>query len=667
LVGQQIRLLILLPGPFGTSLYVQLENAILAQNSIPDFEALSYTWGSPDQPVNIFINITFLPVRALPITQNLECALQHLRYIDRPRVLWIDAICVNQQDVQERSKQVPRMTDIYSLAKNVLVWVGPESDNSVLALDILRDLSTRFEVDFQGHMLMPPKGITSSQLDRESHWWDTKQTLPYTKVELMPLCHLFGRPWFERLWIQQEIRLAQSSVLMCGFHKLSWPAFRKAAEALWLKAVDDKEIGLLTYGPIFKERRKHVRALCTGGLYRSFEDLLTLTRRCKCTDPRDRVYALLGLLDQKYDIVPNYEKPVTEVYQDMFLAFTKKQRAYGNLKLLAYCEMHDPASDIPSWVPDWSRENKCEPLMTSDGLGATGFSNVDVCLLDNGILRVNGVEVANISVVFPTQLSAESTVNDFTVVLKTILPPSMTHLETFEKRLEILYRTLCCDSFSDVLEDQDSAILPDRREAKMGLRDILRSNWGTKISLSKGIFKYLDYALGYCRYRSIFSTTKGAIGLGPPLAASGDVIVLLPGCFSPMVLRPLQAWHEGLPITRYRVVGECYLQDLMVGKAILGEFPSGYEHVTTFLEDENNFFDAYRYRPSGKIHPEDPRFKRFQTETGEDGIRKVFVRENFDSAETPKIEAGIKMKVSGLDDAEEILAMGIDVQSFELI
>jgi hypothetical protein len=64
---------------------------------------------------------------------------------------------VNQQDIQERSKQVPRMTDIYSLTKNVLVWAGPEADNSTLTLDVLRDLSTKVEVDFKGAMLMPPK------------------------------------------------------------------------------------------------------------------------------------------------------------------------------------------------------------------------------------------------------------------------------------------------------------------------------------------------------------------------------------------------------------------------------------------------------------------------------------------------------------------------------
>jgi hypothetical protein len=557
------------------------------------------------------------------------------------------------------------MTDIYSLTKNVLVWVGPEAENSTLALDVLRDLSTKVEVDFKGHMLMPPKGVSSSRRTPESHWWHTKQPLPYTKVELMPLCHLFGRPWFERLWIQQEIRLAQSAVLICGFHKLSWPAFRKAAETLWLKTVDDKEIGLLTYGPIFRERRRHVRALCTGGLFPSFGDLLTQTRRCKCTDPRDRIYALLGLLDQKYDIIPDYEKPVAEVYQDMFTSYMKKQHTYGNLKLLAYCEMHDPASNGPSWVPDWSRENKCEPLMTSDGLGATGFSNSDVSVIDNHILRVMGVEVAKISGVFPTQLSAASTVDDFVIALKAILPQRMTLLETFEQRLEIFYRTLCCDSFSDSLED--SAMLPNRREAKSRLKDILKSDWGTKISLSKGTFKYLDYALGYCRYRSIFSTTDGVIGLGPPLATSADVIALLPGCFSPMALRPLQMWHRGNPVTRYQVVGECYLQNLMEGKAVLGEFPHGYERVTTFVEEENSFFDAYRYRPSGKIHLEDPRFKGFRSEPGEDGIRKVFVKEDLTSGEIARSGVGIKMKVSGLDDAEEVLVVGVDIRPYELI
>jgi len=243
----------------------------------------------------------------------------------------------------------------------------------------------------------------------------------------------------------------------------------------------------------------------------------------------------------------------------------------------------------------------------------------------------------------------------------------MTLLETFEQRLEIFYRVLCCDSFSDSLED--SAILPNRREAKSGLKDILRSDWGTKISLSKGTFKYLDYALGYCRYRAIFSTTDGVIGLGPPLATGADVIALLPGCFSPMVLRPLQMWHSGNPITRYRVVGECYLQNLIEGKVVLGEFPHGYERVTTFVEEENKFFDAYRYCPSGKIHLEDPRFKRFRSEPGEDGIRKVFVMGDLARGEIAfaRSRAGIKMKVSGLDDAEEVLAVGVDIRPYELI
>jgi hypothetical protein len=105
----------------------------------------------------------------------------------------------------------------------------------------------------------------------------------------------------------------------------------------------------------------------------------------------------------------------------------------------------------------------------------------------------------------------------------------------------------------------------------------------------------------------------------------------------------------------------------MEGKVVLGEFPHGYERVTTFVEEENNFFDAYRYRPSGKIHLEDPRFKRFRSEPGQDGIRKVFVKEDLASGEVARSSAGIKMKVSGLDDAEEVLAVGVDIRPYELI
>ena len=95
-------------------------------DDIIEYEALSYTWGGTDKPYEIEIN-----GRRMPVTKNLSLALRHLRYPGRDRILWIDAICINQNNNEERGHQVQQMASIYKKAEQVIVWLGratPETD-----------------------------------------------------------------------------------------------------------------------------------------------------------------------------------------------------------------------------------------------------------------------------------------------------------------------------------------------------------------------------------------------------------------------------------------------------------------------------------------------------------------------------------------------------------
>jgi hypothetical protein len=95
----------------------------------PAFEALSYAWGSDSYHHVVYVDSPTaegVSPMTMSIRKNLANALSHLRYADRDRVLWIDAICINQHDLQERGLQVPRMTDIYKYANRVVVWLGTE-------------------------------------------------------------------------------------------------------------------------------------------------------------------------------------------------------------------------------------------------------------------------------------------------------------------------------------------------------------------------------------------------------------------------------------------------------------------------------------------------------------------------------------------------------------
>jgi hypothetical protein len=118
-----IRLLVLWPGSKFTPIQGHLIVSPLLQ--CPPYEALSYTWGNPAEksPINISGAV-------FSAQRNLKSALHHLRYPDKVRILWVDALCINQSDNEEKSVQVARMGDIYRNAEQTTVWLGEAEDDS---------------------------------------------------------------------------------------------------------------------------------------------------------------------------------------------------------------------------------------------------------------------------------------------------------------------------------------------------------------------------------------------------------------------------------------------------------------------------------------------------------------------------------------------------------
>ncbi|QPC64312.1 hypothetical protein HYE67_006543 [Fusarium culmorum] len=129
LLPQEIRVLELEPGAIGENLVGNIRHKVLSpkDNEIPKFEALSYTWGGPSQPQLISLRndptsdnlVSTSKMIPLNIGNNLAVALRALRLPTGRRVLWCDQICINQADLEERSRQVQRMSDVYSFADRV--------------------------------------------------------------------------------------------------------------------------------------------------------------------------------------------------------------------------------------------------------------------------------------------------------------------------------------------------------------------------------------------------------------------------------------------------------------------------------------------------------------------------------------------------------------------
>ncbi|KAI1662261.1 HET-domain-containing protein [Daldinia decipiens] len=273
------------------------------------FEALSYCWAGEtnnnDKSKSIFIG-AFWDI--IPITRNCDSALRLLLSKGHLNI-WVDSICIDQEDPYERSHQVSIMRDIYSKASQVLVYIGPTADDSNDAMYALNMLSGAAEPD-----------LSSSQK--------------------LGLERLFKRRYFSRVWVIQEIIMARKVTLYCGDKSISWTSFsdlkvpyRYTHNVPWL----------LEYGQGNNNRTSELDGLL---------QLLDATSSCQASDPRDNVFAVLGLLRNSIfeGLAPDYLLSKEEVYIGIASYLILR---HGKTEILLYPKGHSPNS-LPTWVPDWS-------------------------------------------------------------------------------------------------------------------------------------------------------------------------------------------------------------------------------------------------------------------------------------------------------------------------
>ncbi|KAG9503330.1 hypothetical protein J7337_006175 [Fusarium musae] len=195
----QIRLLHLLPAKESTNpIACRLEVVAFEEN--PVYEALSYCWGD-----NTLLQGTKCNNEAFQVTESLFSGLQHLRNDHTERTLWIDAICINQNDLEERQSQVKLMKDIYTKSERVVIWLGPDPP--------LME-STTFPDEIKNDFVRPNEAKKGA-------------------------IAVLTRPWWTRTWTVQEMVLAPSAIIMCGH--LSAPASeaRRACADDLMHAVKD--------------------------------------------------------------------------------------------------------------------------------------------------------------------------------------------------------------------------------------------------------------------------------------------------------------------------------------------------------------------------------------------------------------------------------------------
>ncbi|POS70143.1 hypothetical protein DHEL01_v211464 [Diaporthe helianthi] len=154
--------------------------------------------------------------------------MRHLRYPQKPRKLWIDAICIDQESLEEREEQVAIMSRIYENASRVVVWLGNGSEDSDLAMCQLAYLGRQVTLTKDNWLMSPPGA-------EEPHWCESACSVPYSEGTWSAIARLLERSWFSRIWIIQEIQLAAiGAIIQCGREQMLWSCFRSAVTCLWV-------------------------------------------------------------------------------------------------------------------------------------------------------------------------------------------------------------------------------------------------------------------------------------------------------------------------------------------------------------------------------------------------------------------------------------------------
>jgi hypothetical protein len=391
LLGErEIRLMILDPGETSDPLVCHLRREQLSV--LLQFDALSYEWKEHQG----FTDIACNSVR-LGITLNLATALRALRLRNSPRVLWADAVCINQADREEKSKQIPLMREIYASARSVLTWLGPSFRGVQEAFKIfpylalvgierhptgrpdtekIEDIMAAniMERPKHGSIIRSPWDVVHISHDRDSITRQTIKRHPELEDDTLfefdndetwkAIDKLFGDSYFQRSWIIQEVAVAEVVHVVCGRHKIHWDIFRLAYEgrSRLLFQVPRISSGNDMHSYILTVRDARVR-------YRNYENRVCLDlgiampsfSYSKEKDPRDRIYAALGIVKPQSlcrDIVPDYKKPVEDVFYEAschIIRLRKDLYLWSSKTLLSRRKM----CGLPSWVPEWTMQT-CE-------------------------------------------------------------------------------------------------------------------------------------------------------------------------------------------------------------------------------------------------------------------------------------------------------------------
>lgn len=537
---QQIRILRLLPGEWTHPIQCSIYTVYMSTH--PSYEALSYAWGDAADREPILVDDHLCEV-----TANLAAALRRLRRPDQERHLWVDAICINQADNDEKSHQVNLMKNIYSNAEQGLMWLGdieedPPSTGLALSAQNIRNLISEADA-LKAFSLV-------RHLSSGEHFVSSKIT-----EGIQALSTFMNLAWWHRIWTVQEAILPRKITIVCGGISVNWKLLALASVKFcdhWghcctERHTDSEERALYTFSERvdaiqwFRERPAAMDILRT---------LFILFQYRSATDPRDKVFGLLGLFpwEMQHLLEADYSLSKKQVYKR--IAFQRMKESRDLCPLIRGHE-RERQRTLPSWVPDLEAkidEHSSDLMMawigTYDLFDAASGTQLELGNNIVNFLKLKGARVDEISAIKEWDSSGSRTASvdrfkglvTFVASFEDAYPLGDTYESAF-------WRTLRRDCYYNPAE---------------GAKEIYRRLHPTE-------FEHIpDARAVVCENENFFLTKTGLIGIGSPACRIGDEVYVLYGGKIPFILRPDRKRGRK---NCYRYVGHAYVHGIMDGEA----------------------------------------------------------------------------------------------------
>lgn len=590
-LSYEIRLLNIQKASDDKELCCTLEKTTLIEPA--SYYALSYCWGDVRKKKNIVINDTIFEVG-----HNLEAALRQLRSRGYSRI-WIDALCINQNDDEERGLQIRNMRQIYSQALSVIVWLGDDPDNTANAVKYL--------FENERYMWFPTRRFTALSMKFSNRRSATETTREWDVQRWRFFQCFFELDYWRRAWVIQEIASSSQVKLLFGRETLEWQQITKVL-AYWNEHQDEVPMPCSSYK--YAAELDHFRIRYKDPRPITLLEAIQWSRYALATDQRDKIYALLGLTSDGPRLVPmpNYQRSLEQVLCDLTEALL------STAKLTDPLSMTFPVQSEVGW-PWWEASSLELWIEVNTALGSPfcsfypRFSPISLPrALDETSLYTQGILLGQVC-----QTSSHLPSSDtFPKGMISHVGKKSSHIFNFVHGPELypsgmpaaILHTLCLGQPASGIDPQSclNNLWSRKGRSKLGdggdpgLRgnrkqwDVINSWFRTNSALRIGPFTLQEWAqldsktnslrnilqgstvsfgfefgrnvnkIGRTleRTMALIVTETGLVGRGPPTTRIGDLVFSIRGTSIPVILRRKEL-NLNSTVQGYVIVGGAYI------------------------------------------------------------------------------------------------------------